>query len=130
MHRALLCSVGGARLALRMQLCVYLRANKANMKLKVLTQESGTNFQDGSSSIQSCFEFLSTSRNRLLNIYGEHCLRTALIAFFYLNTRFKQVHYAGICLILCSCLVGVLVELQGPAPKICAGLDTGQECRA
>ncbi|CAJ1390845.1 unnamed protein product [Effrenium voratum] len=54
-------------------------------------------------------------------------LWTALIAFFYLNTRFKQVHYAGICLILCSCLVGVLVELQGPAPKICAGLDTGQE---
>eukprot|EP00435_Cladocopium_sp_Y103_P072072 s121_g39.t1 len=59
---------------------------------------------------------LQTPLNNLVVLF------TALIAFFYLKTRFKMVHYAGICIILCSCLVGVLVELQGPQPIICRGL--------
>ena len=51
-------------------------------------------------------------------------LWTAIMSFFYLKTRFKMVHYAGICLILCSCVVGVMVELQGPSELICHGLFT------
>lgn len=54
-------------------------------------------------------------------------LFTALIAFFYLKTRYRMVHYAGISLILCSCLVGVVVELQGPAPILCSGLKQAKE---
>jgi hypothetical protein len=36
---------------------------------------------------------------------------TAFIAYFYLGSRFKQVHYAGCLLILMSCLVAVNVQL-------------------
>lgn len=36
---------------------------------------------------------------------------TALIAYFYLGSRFKQVHYAGCLLILISCVVAVNVQL-------------------
>eukprot|EP00931_Biecheleriopsis_adriatica_P056586 TRINITY_DN33533_c0_g1_i1.p1 TRINITY_DN33533_c0_g1~~TRINITY_DN33533_c0_g1_i1.p1 ORF type:complete len:527 (+),score=93.25 TRINITY_DN33533_c0_g1_i1:93-1583(+) len=52
---------------------------------------------------------------------------TALIAYFYLKTRFKMVHYAGIILILLSCLSGVVVELQGPPSAVCAGLKVANE---
>ena len=51
-------------------------------------------------------------------------LWTAIMSFFYLKTRYKMVHCAGICLILCSCVVGVTVELQGPSQLICNGLLT------
>jgi len=51
-------------------------------------------------------------------------LWTAIIAYFYLKTRFQMVHYAGIILIILSCLTGVLVELQGPPDIVCAGLRT------
>mmetsp|Transcript_73641 Transcript_73641/g.193197 ORF Transcript_73641/g.193197 Transcript_73641/m.193197 type:complete len:527 (-) Transcript_73641:21-1601(-) len=54
-------------------------------------------------------------------------LFTAFISYFYLHTRFKMVHYAGILLILISCLCGVLVELQGPDPSICKGLHLAQK---
>merc|ERR1740130_13152 len=37
---------------------------------------------------------------------------TAVISFFYLGSRFKQVHYAGCLLILFACVSGVVVELQ------------------
>ena len=60
----------------------------------------------------------------LTPLYNSVVLWTALISFFYLGTRFQSVHLAGICLILCSCFVGVMVELQGPAAVICDGLDT------
>merc|ERR1712216_730327 len=53
---------------------------------------------------------------------------TALFAFFYLHTRFLQVHYAGIVLTLLSCIAGVVVELQGPAAIVCDGLDAAQTC--
>jgi len=36
---------------------------------------------------------------------------TALIAYFYLGSRFKQVHYASCLLILMSCVVAVNVQL-------------------
>eukprot|EP01065_Artemidia_motanka_P040340 TRINITY_DN502_c0_g1_i1.p1 TRINITY_DN502_c0_g1~~TRINITY_DN502_c0_g1_i1.p1 ORF type:complete len:478 (+),score=155.98 TRINITY_DN502_c0_g1_i1:50-1435(+) len=39
-------------------------------------------------------------------------LFTALIAYFYLGSRFKQVHYAGCVLIALACFTGVVVELQ------------------
>mmetsp|Transcript_99741 Transcript_99741/g.257713 ORF Transcript_99741/g.257713 Transcript_99741/m.257713 type:complete len:504 (+) Transcript_99741:78-1589(+) len=54
-------------------------------------------------------------------------LFTGLISYFYLKTRYKQVHYAGIVLIVASCLVGVLVELQGPAPILCSGLHAAND---
>jgi len=54
-------------------------------------------------------------------------LFTAFIAFFYLKTRYRMVHYSGISLILCACLVGVVVELQGPAPILCTGLKQAKE---
>ena len=54
-------------------------------------------------------------------------LWVAVISYFYLKTRFKTVHYAGIVLIVCSCLVGTMVELQGPAEMICHGLHTATE---
>ena len=59
---------------------------------------------------------LQTPLNNLVVLW------VAVISFFYLKTRFKSVHYAGISLILCSCIVGTLVELQGPADLICNGL--------
>lgn len=49
---------------------------------------------------------------------------TAFIAYFYLKTRFKAVHYIGIALIIFSCLSGVVVELQGPPDVVCDGLRT------
>ena len=52
---------------------------------------------------------------------------TAIIAYFYLGTRFKAVHYAGIALVLISCVVGVMVELQGPPDVVCTGLQTATE---
>jgi len=67
---------------------------------------------------------LQTPLNNLVVLF------TALTAFFYLKTRFKMVHYAGICIILCSCLVGVLVELQGPEPLICHGLHGAADALA
>lgn len=43
---------------------------------------------------------------------------TLVIAFFYLGSRFRQVHYAASLLIVMSCIVGVVVELQdGTMPK-------------
>ena len=50
---------------------------------------------------------LQTPLNNLVVLF------TAVIAYFYLKTRFKMVHYAGICIILCSCMVGVIVEPPG-----------------
>ncbi|CAE7204375.1 crtp3 [Symbiodinium natans] len=50
-------------------------------------------------------------------------LWTAIISCIFLKTRFTMVHYAGISLILYSCVVSVLVELQGPAEAVCQGLD-------
>eukprot|EP00928_Gymnodinium_smaydae_P039381 TRINITY_DN26917_c0_g1_i2.p1 TRINITY_DN26917_c0_g1~~TRINITY_DN26917_c0_g1_i2.p1 ORF type:complete len:490 (-),score=67.69 TRINITY_DN26917_c0_g1_i2:6-1475(-) len=52
---------------------------------------------------------------------------TALIAFFYLHTRFKSVHYAGICLILAACFSGIVVELQGPPDVVCSGLRAASD---
>jgi len=52
---------------------------------------------------------------------------TALIAYFYLHTRFRMVHYAGIVIILLSCFTGVVVELQGPPGIVCKGLDLANE---
>lgn len=44
-------------------------------------------------------------------------LTTAVIAFFYLGSRFKQVHYAGCLLVLLACVTGSVVELeQGSLP--------------
>jgi hypothetical protein len=37
---------------------------------------------------------------------------TALIAYFYLGSRFKQVHYAGCLLVMVAVVVGMAVELQ------------------
>jgi hypothetical protein len=37
---------------------------------------------------------------------------TALIAYFYLGSRFKQVHYAGCLLVMIAVIVGMSVELQ------------------
>jgi len=39
-------------------------------------------------------------------------LFTAVIAYFYLGSRFKQVHYAGCVLVLLACITGSVVELQ------------------
>ena len=50
-----------------------------------------------------------------------------LISLVYLKMSFKAVHYAGVVLILCSCIVGELVELQGPPDVVCNGLDTARE---
>jgi len=52
---------------------------------------------------------------------------TAIIAYFYLKTRFKMVHYIGIILVMFSCLVGVVVELQGPPDVVCDALDVANE---
>lgn len=49
---------------------------------------------------------------------------TALIAYFYLGSRFKQVHYAGCILIVLACITGTVVELQSgdlPAPTNASG---------
>ena len=54
-------------------------------------------------------------------------LWTAILSSFYLKTQFKMVHWAGISLILYSCFVGVMVELQGPPSVICQGLKTATE---
>lgn len=44
-------------------------------------------------------------------------LFTAVIAYFYLGSRFKQVHYAGCVLVLLACVTGSVVELeQGKLP--------------
>ncbi|OLP88477.1 Crt-like 3 [Symbiodinium microadriaticum] len=50
-----------------------------------------------------------------------------LISLVYLKMSFRAVHYAGVVLILCSCIVGELVELQGPPDLVCDGLDTARE---
>jgi len=43
---------------------------------------------------------------------------TLAIAYFYLGSRFRQVHYAACMLIVMACVVGVVVELQdGTLPK-------------
>jgi hypothetical protein len=49
---------------------------------------------------------------------------TALIAYFYNGSRFKQVHYAGCVLVVLACLTGTVVELQDrklPAPTDSSG---------
>ena len=37
---------------------------------------------------------------------------TLVISYFYLGSRFHQVHYAACILIVMACVVGVLVEVR------------------